>query len=238
MLHLSEEPLPGPQTDNHQRYLSPFNFHLLQMGCRGDSETSSESRGEAAIKDMAPSGGAKRDVGNSNVPTGANADGRIGIIQGKRARGQFIGFECEKFLTSLGLHVPHRCQITCCTPAQLYLHVIYTQNRNTGAKEQWRCQNTMCLIKPQIPRQDGLIDTGWCTKSSGVSTSCWSAEWCDKHADVCMSPGSSEVNRGERAWSKGLKLKVGFGNSAGLLMSRLLVEVFPQHKHWEKACSQ
>lgn len=167
--------------------------------------------------------GAERDVGNSNVPTGGNADGRIGIIQVEHARGQFIQSECEKILTSLGLHVPHRCQTACCTAAELYLHVIYTQTFNTGAKEQWLCQNTMCLIKPQLPRQDRLIDTGRCTKSSDVNTSCWSTEWCDKHADVYMSPVSSEVHRGERASSKRLTLKVGFGNTAGLLMSHLLV---------------
>lgn len=152
--------------------------------------------------------GAKRDVGNSNVPTGGNADGRIGIIQVEHARGQFIQSECEKILTSLGLRVPHRCQTTCCIAATL---------------EQWLCQNTMCLIKPQLPRQDRLIDTGWCTKSSDVNTSCWSTEWCDKHVDVHVSPVSSEVHRGERASSKRLTLKVGFGNTAGLLMSHVLV---------------
>lgn len=131
--------------------------------------------------------GAKRDVGNSNVPTGGNADGRIGIIQVEHARGQFIQSECEKILTSLGLRVPHRCQTTCCIAATL---------------EQWLCQNTMCLIKPQLPRQDRLIDTGWCTKSSDVNTSCWSTEWCDKHVDVHVSPVSSEVQRWE-----GLKQK-------------------------------
>lgn len=80
--------------------------------------------------------GAKRDVGISNVPTGANADGRSGIIQVEHAKGQFIQSECEKILTSFDLQGPHRCQLTCCIAAQLYLHVLHTQTFNTGVKEE------------------------------------------------------------------------------------------------------